>query len=408
MNSISIVSRSTDSISLIDKITRRVLVILCIVCAFLIFIPNMLPANVLVNPPYTVDDRIIIEVAWNLTDDAQQNNVVSDVNAQSVMLADKAVSGSLVLAPVETRFPFNEALPSWNGTAPEGTGFSIRMRVRMERDWSPWFLAGTWGTHDTKYPERNATFQGGKYGLDTLLLEHPADAVQYKLHLERTHTSQSSPRVWRLALAYSNSLQDKELWQRYGDTRPVVPAALRDIATTESLAIPFCTQVVERKEWIGSICSPASVAMAISYFKDRVPTREVAAAIYDPVAEMFGIWHRAVQAAAEYGVQGYIGRFRTWGAVREQIKSGSVLCASIRFEHGTLDEPPRIYKDRGTTGHLIVIRGFAPGGRVITNDSASSRYGERLTWLPEDLAKAWFDKGGVAYVFTSTVIVPRD
>jgi hypothetical protein len=50
----------------------------------------------------------------------------------------------------------------------------------------------------------------------------------------------------------------------------------------------------------------------------------------------------------------------------------------------------------------VVIKGFAPGRRVVTHDSASKDHGPNESWREDDLGKAWFDKGGVAYVFTGS------
>jgi hypothetical protein len=193
---------------------------------------------------------------------------------------------------------------------------------------------------------------------------------------------------------------DKKLWEEFGDKRPVISTALKDLKTTETLTVPFRSQSVRKREWIGNICSPVSVCMAIEHFGKRQSTEEIAGAVYDPQVKMFGIWTRAVQVAAQHGIRGYVRRFRNWDEVRTHVKQGAVICCSIRFKRNEVTDPPIIYRKRGTTGHIIVIKGFLPGGRVITNDSASRRYGRNLVWRLDDLARAWFDKGGVAYVFT--------
>jgi hypothetical protein len=55
---------------------------------------------------------------------------------------------------------------------------------------------------------------------------------------------------------------------------------------------------------------------------------------------------------------------------------------------------------RRTSGHLIVIRGLTPDGNgVIVNDPAHAKVGESIIYDAGELARAWFDRGGVAYVF---------
>ena len=47
---------------------------------------------------------------------------------------------------------------------------------------------------------------------------------------------------------------------------------------------------------------------------------------------------------------------------------------------------------------MIVIRGFTPEGDVIVNDPASREHGDGAIYPAEQLARAWFAKGGVAYI----------
>ncbi|MGC8741939.1 MAG: hypothetical protein ACP5UB_10850, partial [Candidatus Sumerlaeaceae bacterium] len=99
-------------------------------------------------------------------------------------------------------------------------------------------------------------------------------------------------------------------------------------------------------------------------------------------------------------LRGYITRFRSWEQVRRAVANRQVICASIRFRHGEITNPPRIYARRGTQGHLIAIIGFGPGGTILVHDSASKDWGSTNVWTRDQLQRAWFDKGGVGIVFT--------
>jgi hypothetical protein len=366
--------------------------------------PLRIQANVLGNSPFVIDGLIIIEGSQDLRAGAEAVNICPTANGLGVQLIDNAATGSITLAPIETEFPFNQAIPSWNGCSPADAGFRIMMRVARNGDWMPWFEAGSWGTMDKESRTRISRLPGGKYEYDTLMLDQPARQVQFRVNLCRSDIKTQSPVIRLLALSYTNSLGDKALWQRFGDKRPMLSTALSQLQTTQTLSVPFRSQVVPRREWIGRICSPASVCMALQYFGVDAPTQEIAGMMYDPVSNMFGIWTRAIQSAAQEGIRGYIRRFRNWDDVRAHVEKGSVICASIRFERGELREPPFIYRARGTDGHLIVIKGFAPGGRIVVNDSASKDFGQNNLWRQDDLAMAWFDKGGVAYVFTGRIL----
>ena len=51
---------------------------------------------------------------------------------------------------------------------------------------------------------------------------------------------------------------------------------------------------------------------------------------------------------------------------------GQPVIASIAFDKDSFDDSPAT---KETDGHLIVIRGFTPDGKVIVNDPASRRTG---------------------------------
>ena len=164
------------------------------------------------------------------------------------------------------------------------------------------------------------------------------------------------------------------------------------------LEVPFHTQKDAPKALSGEICSPTSVTMVMGYWGVDRPVVENALAIWDGENEMFGNWGRAVARAGELGMDGWLTRFRSWDEVKEQIAAGQPVVASIRFKKGTF--PSAVMPSTG--GHLIVVRGFTPGGDVIVNDPASRERGKGAVYRAEELARAWFDRGGVGYIIRRT------
>lgn len=378
---------------------RSLFVLALLVCFFSLW-SSAARANSLTYPKHTVDRLMVLEGAEALMRGAQADQVLPSKDGAAVQLKEGAPAGTLLLPATKLDFPFNELIPSWNGSVDNVGGFRIWMRAGTKEYTTPWLEAGTWGRLADESTTRIQVFSGGKYDVDTLLLDRPAEFVQFRIDLVRQAIQNPSPRLSLVAISYTNSMGDERLWKKFGDSRPAVSKELDRLRTTESLALPFYSQVIPRKEWIGRICAASSVNMALAHYRQKLPTQSIAEMIYDPASDAFGVWHRSVQGAAQLGVRGYIRRFRNFDDVREELSKGSVICASIRFKHGTLREPPRQYRRRGTEGHLIAIAGFAPGGYVIVNDSATKDYGRGQVWRQDDLAHAWFDKGGVAYVFT--------
>jgi hypothetical protein len=160
------------------------------------------------------------------------------------------------------------------------------------------------------------------------------------------------------------------------------------------LGVPFFTQKDAPKPLGGEICSPTSVSMVLTHWGVKKPVLENALAIYDGEYGLFGNWGRAVARAGELGMDAWITRFRNWDQVKAEVASGQPVVASIRFEAGEF--PSSVLPS--TNGHLIVIRGFTRAGDVIVNDPASRDRGDGVVYRADELARAWFDHGGVGYV----------
>lgn len=352
--------------------------------------------NTLTYPPGTIDDLTIIEGAQNLMQGGRADNIRASADGTYIELVDGALAGSLTIPKVTTRFHFNEAIPSWNGWTSANTGFRVWMNpVLADRGPFSWFDAGTWGRVSDELTTRIIPLKNGVYNIDTLLLNSVAEGVAVRFDLVRMSADLPSPKIFHFALSYTNSTGNQQLSRKFAASRQFQTASA-------SLNVPYKSQVVERDSWIGRICSPASVNMALATFGIREETQTVAAKLFDPVCDAFGVWHRSIQGASQEGVRGYITRFRTWGDVAKEIGQGHVICASIRFKAGEVSDPMLQYgrRKQGTEGHLILITGVLADGTVTVHDTASKDYGVNSVWRQEELAKAWFDKGGVAYVFT--------
>lgn len=355
-----------------------------------------LAQNTLVDPPNTVDGLIILE-GQKLIDNANGVNVRPAKDGRSIELKDGAVTGTIHLQPVIAEFPFNEALPSWNGSASGNSGFQVFMApVFTNAGAQPyWFPAGYWGNISV-FPDRKLTLPFGLYDIDMLLLNQPARGMQFKIDLVRDTPKSPSPSIRLIALSYTNSTGDRALYQKFGKPRNA-PAT-----DSAQVNVPFFSQVVKDEKIIGRICAPCSVNSALGAFEIKKDTEQLARQQFDAAANAFGVWNRSVQGGAQHGLRGYLTRFRNWQDVQKALQQGHVIAASIRFEPGEVEDPLRSAgkREKGTKGHLVIIKGVTANGQVIVHDTASKDVGPDSRWKQEELAKAWFAKGGVAYVFT--------
>jgi len=235
-------------------------------------------------------------------------------------------------------------------------------------------------------------FDGGTVHVDVLKLTSPADAFQLEANFRAyTFGEAPMPTLRRMAASYSGDVEDEELRERL-TTRVEVP---EDWA--RSLDVPFIAQGSGPPEIRGSICSPTSVSMVMGYWGEERDFVQNAMEAYDPNYAIFGNWVRSTQLASQYGLDSWVTRMRSYDDVKAWIASGVPVIASIRFREG---EFPSNVLER-TNGHLIVIRGFTEDGDVIVNDPGSIERGEAVVYNADELANAWFAKGGVAYIIKS-------
>jgi len=325
------------------------------------------------------------------------NKLAATPNDVHALIVDDPVSfadsspGRLTSRVIETEFPFNDLLPSWNVDVPLGAAFTVELRVgRREGDfWTPYYSLGTWGRREP-LKGKHLRDENGFINIDYFQSSKKFDRVQYRFLLEAGEGG-----LWpiprRVALAYSNTLNDAELARKFRKTVDPGPKE----KWTRRLPIPFRSQKWEDPSIRGSICSPTSVAMVLEYRGIKRPTVEVCNTIYDPAYRLYGNWWRAVQGAYTYGVPGHVERFGDWNAVKRYIAAGQPIIASIRIQKGEMSHAP----NRQSNGHLMIIAGFDENGDVLVNDPAGETTELGVTtYKRADMDKVWLARGGVGYI----------
>ncbi len=293
-----------------------------------------------------------------------------------------------------TLFPFNDLLPSWNIDVPIGAGFYVEIRVGREGGdfWTPFYYLGGWGKF-TAPRHRTLKDSNGQINIDYFQSSNAFDRIQYRVTFFANDPNEP-PTLRRFSLAYSNTLNDPRVAERF---REVVDPGPKG-KWVRRLPVPFRSQNWESDELRPLVCSPTSLAMVLEYWGAKVPTVDVCRTVYDPEYHLYGNWWRAIQGAWTYGVPGDLERFGHWNAVKRRIAEGRPIVASTRADKGDLRHAPNY---ASSEGHLLVIAGFDPDGSVLINDPAM-RTPERglCKYHPDDVEKIWFDHGGVGYVLS--------
>jgi hypothetical protein len=220
--------------------------------------------------------------------------------------------------------------------------------------------------------------------MDFLKLEVKAERFRFRVQAAGTNELASPPALNVVVSAPT--------------TTSVTPAKrIAKVPPARVLDVPLRRQLNTEGVWIKDRCQSAALASALQYFGRTVPLEDILPHTFDPEYGYPGIWPRVIGAAAEFGVDGYIERFRDWAAVRQALAENKLILCSIRLKAGECQSPP--YASMGN--HIVVLNGISEDGRVVVTDSAlgKSGTGYLCQWWQSDFAKIWMQtKGGVAMV----------
>lgn len=305
--------------------------------------------------------------------DIKQSN-----DGRSFILNDSALTGYVIFKSQSSDQPFNEGLPSWNGTAPnDSSSFKIQMRFPYGSGWSPWLTVGFWKANIwSSYGQ--TSYGGGFIDYDNVKLNTYQSSWQFKIIFGRKNINNESPSLDKLSFFVSDSRTTTSInyTQIVNDNPPQL------LIPTEFIYQYGVDPVIGP-----DICSPTSTCMALRSYDIQVDPYQFALDNYDTYFGMFGIWPRAVQNASEYGLNGAVTRYRTWSDTYDVLVNNGRIVMSI-------GEP--LY-----SGHLVMLAGFTSTGNPIVHDPARSN-GYSYIYNKSSLSHSWFDKGGVAYTFYNT------
>jgi hypothetical protein len=160
------------------------------------------------------------------------------------------------------------------------------------------------------------------------------------------------------------------------------------------LSVPALSQIVEGGHLGSRICSPTSVAMVLTYWDAADTVTGLAAEMFHPELDLYGVWPAAIQAAARRGVLGYLLRFPDWASAAWCLRHGLPIIASVRYDRGELAGAAIA----ATAGHLLVLTGYEDGSVLVNDPAASEPSMVPRRYAVQDLARVWLARAGVGYV----------
>jgi hypothetical protein len=335
---------------------------------------SLLPSRGTLAQSYP-DQHVVLRIDSLVRNIESSDGVVVSPDGSSLMLRQDRTQGFVILKPLSSPQPFNQGLPSWNGSAPgASSSFMVQVRFPYNGGWSPWLTVGYWKDYFmTSFG--TTSYAGGYVDVDYVKLNGYVTSWQFKILMMRSTTQLASPTIHKLSFFTS-------------DSRTTTALNLDQIVsdTPAEIFVPtdFICQYDVDPDIGGSICSPTSVSMILRSYDISVDPLQFARDTHDPYYDMFGVWPRVVENASQYGLDGAVTRYRSWSQAREVLASGGRISMSVGLP---------LY-----AGHLMMLAGFTPFGDVMVHDPAK-RDGYAYIFNKTDLSRSWFEKGGIAYTF---------
>lgn len=299
----------------------------------------------------------------------------------AVVLANDRLHGTL-LTPVYDIASADTYVLSFNALTQADSAVNLAVRLIGEAGQSMWFSYGDWAVN----ANRSASIRGqsdyfARLRIDELIVapEATVRGVQFKAVLTRAQAASPSPQLQRIYL-----------------TNMVAPTYTAPPTVPEiDYTVPQRSQMVVPE--IGrQICSPTSLCMVLQYYGEALEPADVAQAVFDHGAKIYGNWSYNVAYAAEQGYQSFVYFCQDKAELFDLLAQGRPIIASIRTaQQDELRGAPQAYPQ----GHLVVVAGATNGENgpaLIVNDPAArSQDDVRRHYSVDDFMRVW---SGIVYV----------
>lgn len=301
-----------------------------------------------------------------------------------------------------TAKPITTIVSSWNATTPAGTWMEVHVRVLEAGTWTHWYILPIWASDFSTIQRHSVDGQAdatGSIATDTFYTASKK-ATAYQLRVILFSTSpEVTPSVRRISAIATNDVDAQHT--------PVVPST-KD-AWGINLPVPQRSQMLSQYNGLGYggggevWCSPTSTSMVMAYWSQILHRPELTQTVPDAARDTYdftyqgtGNWPFNTGYAGHYGLHAFVTRMYSMSQVEQWIKFGVPIVMSTAYGPGQLPGSPI----PSTNGHLLVIRGFAANGDVITNDPAAASDAQvQITYPRAILEKLWLDtSNGTVYV----------
>lgn len=301
--------------------------------------------------------------------------VVPPACRRSIDSARVTIDGETAVVESPTWIPRHGArhlVPSFSLLGAPPCSFRFEVSALTADSWTPWVATATIGP--AVFPTELPSTEFLVVDIDMYTAPRPVESARLRV---RVHPASALSSPWMMALSGS-------------DLAPLRPTG----GGASTLCVPTRSQMEESAEIRDRICSPTCVAMVLDFWGRRVQVATVAAEIFHPGLDRYGVWPAAIHAAARRGVAGYLLRFPDWASASWCLAQGLPVIASIRFEAGEMHGTPIARTD----GHLVVLTGEEDAHVLVNDPAAPSAGAAPRRYRHEELCRVWLERGGVGYV----------
>ena len=282
------------------------------------------------------------------------------------------------LGPWRPRSGGRHFVPALGVLAPAPFAFRFELSVMTAAGWSPWVATTSVGPAEF-FP--CAPVDGIESQIDLWTSKDSISEVRLRVRVRSRDVAALLDRPWLVTLSVCDG----------AEVRPSSVAPGR----TARLPVPALSQMEADRAVASRICSPTSVAMVLGYLGAGVSPERLAAEMFHPALDLYGVWPAAVCAAGRRGVLGYLLRFPDWAAAAWCLDHGLPIVASLRYEAGELTGAAIAE----TTGHLVVLTGYDGDDALVNDPAAASASTVPRRYPRRELENVWLDRAGVGYVF---------
>ncbi len=256
----------------------------------------------------------------------------------------------------------------------------LELSVRVDGAWSVW--VGGVGLGPAAF-EPLPPAESLDADVDVFRARAPAEAARLRMRLQALDPAALLAAPWMLALSASLPATAAPTGAPPASGEPAV-----------RLAVPARSQMDGAAAIAPRICSPTCVAMVLDFWRRPAPLDTLAAEVFHPGTDLYGVWPAAIMAAGRRGLAGYLLRFPDWAAAQWCLARGLPIIASVRYSAGELTGAAAVE----TAGHLIVLTGW-DGDDVLVNDPAAPTSATvPRRYRRAELIHVWLERTAIGYV----------